>query len=65
MVEDEVQNELVVLAIKEVQQAIAAQPAVPPSTAKPAAKPAAKGKKDEPKPLQVGAPIVTHLHQCM
>ena len=59
------QNELVVLAIKEVQQAIAAQPAVPASTTKPAAKPAAKGKKDEPKPLQVGAPTVTHLHQCM
>ena len=53
-IEDEVQNELMVAAIEEVVQAIAAQPAVPAPTGKAAAKPAGgKGKKDEPKPLQV------------
>ena len=55
-VSDEVQTQLMVLAIHEVARAIAAQPPAPLSTGvKPAGgKPAAsKGKKDEPKPVQV------------
>lgn len=66
-IEDEVQNELMVLAIAEVQRAIAAQPAVPPPTAKPAAKPAGgKAKKDEPKPLQVRNTCLVHaINLCI
>ena len=57
-VSDEVQTQLMVLAIHEVATAIAAQPPAPLSTGgKPAGgKPAAsKGKKDDPKPVQVCA----------
>ena len=54
VIEDEVQNELMVLAIEEVGQAIGNQPAVPLPTGKAAAKAGGgKAKKDEPKPLQV------------
>ncbi len=55
-VSDEVQTQLMVLAIHEVARAIAAQPpallstGVKPAGGKPAA---SKGKKDEPKPVQV------------
>lgn len=53
-VEDEVQNELMVAAIEEVGQVIAAQGPTPAPTAKSTAKAApSKGKKDEPKPIQV------------
>lgn len=55
VVSDEVQTQLMVLAISDVAALIAAQPAaVAPPVTKTAAKPAAsKGKKDEPKPVQV------------
>ena len=54
VIEDEVQNELMVLAIEEVGQAVVSQPAVPVPTGKAAVKAGGgKSKKDEPKPLQV------------
>lgn len=58
VVPDEVQNQLMLLAIHDVAKVISAQaiPAMPAAAggAKPAGKPAAgKAKKDEPKPVQV------------
>lgn len=66
-VSDEVQTQLMGLAIREVARAIAAQPPAPLSTGvKPAGgKPAAsKGKKDEPKPVQVCVLAYTLTMPC-
>lgn len=66
VVADEVQNQLMVLAIHEVGRAISSQtPAMPAAAggAKPAGKPAAgKAKKDEPKPVQVPVLACVHPH---
>ena len=60
MVADEVQNQLMLLAIQDIAKLIANQAAATPAAApaaagvKPAAKPAGgKARKDEPKPVQV------------
>ena len=56
LVADEVQNQLMLLAIQDVARIVSTQAAVMSAAAggKPAAKPAGgKAKKDEPKPVQV------------
>lgn len=66
VVPDEVQNQLMILAISDVAQTISKQapPPVPAGGKAAAAKPATgKGKKDEPKSVQV--PGCTVLLHCM